>query len=299
MKSRIRRLSAREIDQALSDSTRQYLVGNLQRPQALPNIPSDRIEVGITRYAKSAVEQPHSHTQAFEFQYMIKGYTTYLDVNTGEEFTFSKGDFYVIEPGVVYGQKSKADTEILFFKVPPGNDKVPLPVDEIIACWLTTPITSRRTDYFHNPHAPRPNSLVPAAAVAVTDDKNRVLLVRRRDNEKWTLPGGTLEYGESMMECALREVKEETGYEVEIDRLIGTYTDPGILVAYSDGEVRQEFTLVYHGRIVRGEMMIDHESSEAGWFGIDEAVELPLADSQKQRILDVRDHLKDGSIRLR
>jgi 8-oxo-dGTP pyrophosphatase MutT (NUDIX family) len=141
--------------------------------------------------------------------------------------------------------------------------------------------------------------LVPAAAVAVTDDKNRVLLVRRRDNEKWTLPGGTLEYGESMMECALREVKEETGYEVEIDRLIGTYTDPGILVAYSDGEVRQEFTLVYHGRIVRGEMMIDHESSEAGWFGIDEAVELPLADSQKQRILDVRDHLKDGSIRLR
>jgi hypothetical protein len=52
--------------------------------------------------------------------------TTYLDLTTGEEQVFRRGDFYVIEPGIVYAQKSAPGTEILFIKVPPGNDKVPV-----------------------------------------------------------------------------------------------------------------------------------------------------------------------------
>jgi len=64
--------------------------------------------------------------QAFEFQYMTAELTAYLDLNIAEEHVFRKGDFYVIEPGVVYAQKSASGTEILFIKVPPGNDKVPV-----------------------------------------------------------------------------------------------------------------------------------------------------------------------------
>ena len=56
---------------------------------------------------------------------MLEGKTVYLDVMAREEHVFHKGDFYAIEPGVVYAQKSGHHTMILFIKVP-GNDKVPL-----------------------------------------------------------------------------------------------------------------------------------------------------------------------------
>ena len=58
------------------------------------------------------------------------------------------------------------------------------------------------------------------------------------------MPGGTLDFAESLTDCAIREVREETGFNIRITGLIGTYTDPHILIAYSNGDVRQEFTLV-------------------------------------------------------
>jgi hypothetical protein len=56
---------------------------------------------------------------------LAAGLTAYLNLTTAEEHVFGKGDFYLIEPGVVYAQKSAPGAEILFIKVPPGNDKVP------------------------------------------------------------------------------------------------------------------------------------------------------------------------------
>jgi ADP-ribose pyrophosphatase YjhB (NUDIX family) len=144
-----------------------------------------------------------------------------------------------------------------------------------------------RRDYFYDPQAPRPNSIKPAAAVALFDAEGRILLLRRKDNDKWTMPGGTMDFGESLGECAVREVHEETGFEIELTGLIGTYTDPNILIAYGNGEVRQEFTLVYAAAIKAGELKIDDESKEAVWVSIEDALELPLADSQRRRLEDV------------
>jgi 8-oxo-dGTP pyrophosphatase MutT (NUDIX family) len=127
----------------------------------------------------------------------------------------------------------------------------------------------------------------PAAAVALFDGDGRILLLRRKDNDKWTMPGGTMDFGESLGQCAVREVREETGFDVDLSGLIGTYTDPNILIAYSDGEVRQEFTLVYAAKIKGGELAIDHESKEAVWVSISNALNLPLADSQRRRLQDV------------
>ena len=101
------------------------------------------------------------------------------------------------------------------------------------------------------------------------------------------MPGGTLDFGESMTDCAIREVREETGLDIRITGLIGTYTNPHVLIAYSDGEVRQEFTLVYAAEIDSGELKIDDESKEYRCVPLSEALELPLAESQKRRLKDV------------
>jgi quercetin dioxygenase-like cupin family protein len=139
--AQILRIGATDIEQALSGVTRQYLVGKLSRPQALRHIPHDVVEIGVTRYGpQGGTEAPHTHRQAFEYQYMLEGNTVYLDVTARKEHVFHKGDFYAIEPGVVYAQKSAPHTKILFIKVPPGNDKVPVEATPDIEAWLNNPI---------------------------------------------------------------------------------------------------------------------------------------------------------------
>ncbi|MGO3457639.1 MAG: NUDIX hydrolase, partial [Corynebacterium casei] len=93
-----------EISKALEISTRQYLVGNLARPQELKHIPDADVEIGISRYESASAESPHYHDEATEFQYMISGWTRYKDLGTGQEFDFTAGDFYVIKPHTHYVQ---------------------------------------------------------------------------------------------------------------------------------------------------------------------------------------------------
>jgi 8-oxo-dGTP diphosphatase len=100
-------------------------------------------------------------------------------------------------------------------------------------------------------------------------------------------------------DCAIREVREDTGLQIRITGLIGTYTDPNIFIAYSDGEVRQEFTFVYAAEIESGELKIDDESKEAAWVPLSSAVELPLAESQRRRLKDVMEYQKERRTFLR
>lgn len=62
-----------------------------------------------------------------------------------------------------------------------------------------------------------------SVAAAVLDDQGRVLIAQRRDNGHWEPPGGVLELGESIPEGLRREVREETGLDVEPERLTGVY----------------------------------------------------------------------------
>ena len=156
-----------------------------------------------------------------------------------------------------------------------------------------------RRDYFYDSEAPKPNSLRPATAVALFNSGGELLLLHRKDNNKWTMPGGTLDFGESLTDCAIREVREETGLQIRITGLIGTYTDPHILIAYSDGEVRQEFTFVYATEIKSGELKIDDESKEASWVPLMSAVEFPLVESQRRRLKDVVEYQRDRQTFLR
>ena len=157
-------ITSGEIRQALEHVSRQYLAGNLSRPQAIAHYDTSDLEIGITSYSDDACEQPHFHTQATEYQYMLSGWTQYLDTDTGEEYEFRAGDFYVIEPGTTYAQRSKRGTQILFIKVPSTNDKNVVTPSPDVEAWLASALTTTRVDYSHAPDAPAANSIVPAAA---------------------------------------------------------------------------------------------------------------------------------------
>ena len=65
-----------------------------------------------------------------------------------------------------------------------------------------------------------------SAVVRREPESAEILLMRRSDNGLWGLPGGYVELGESVAQAAAREVQEETGFEIEVGRLIGVYSDP-------------------------------------------------------------------------
>lgn len=141
-----------------------------------------------------------------------------------------------------------------------------------------------RTEYYDDPNAPVPNSLVVAASAAVVDDEGRLLLQRRVDNGLWAMPGGAMEMTESLPEAAIREVREETGYEVEVIGLVGTYTDARHIIAYSDGEVRRQFNVCFRARLVGGVPAVSDESHEMDWFSAEEAEELSMHHTQRLRV---------------
>lgn len=287
-----------EIAEVLQNTTRQYFAGNLSRPQQLPFIRDERLEIGISSYPDFQSEPAHIHTAATEYQYVISGWTEYMDIETGDIFEFRKGDFYAILPDTAYSQRVKAGTRILFIKTPSINDKKLVEITDGQLEWLKQRMRTVRTDYYYQEDAPAVNSIKPAAAVAIFNADRELLMLCRRDNKKWTMPGGTLEFGESMTECALREVREESSLDVEIKDIIGTYTDPNIRIAYSDGEVRQEFTILYYGEVSGCDVILDEESSQYQWVPLDQVQKLPLADSQRRRIEDVAEYLTKGCRKL-
>jgi ADP-ribose pyrophosphatase YjhB (NUDIX family) len=125
---------------------------------------------------------------------------------------------------------------------------------------------ARRIDYYDDPNAPKANSLVPSVNVVVTNDAGQILLIKRSDNDNWAVPGGAVDLGESVSEAAVRETKEETGIDCEITGLVGIYSDPKHVILYtSNGEVRQEFSIVFTARAVGGQPTPSDESTDVLW----------------------------------
>ncbi|MFI5984366.1 NUDIX domain-containing protein [Streptomyces sp. NPDC051555] len=147
-----------------------------------------------------------------------------------------------------------------------------------------------RTEYYDDPHAPEPNSLVVAASAVVTDDRGRILLQRRRDNDLWALPGGGMDMGDSLPGTAVREVREETGLDVEITGLVGTYTDPRHVIEYGDGEVRRQFNVCFTARIVGGGLAVSEESTEVRFVDPAELDSLAMHHTQRLRLGHFLEH---------
>ncbi|MFB6393533.1 NUDIX hydrolase [Polymorphospora lycopeni] len=141
-----------------------------------------------------------------------------------------------------------------------------------------------RTEHFNNPQAPKPNSIVVAVTVFVQDAEDRVLLIQRTDNGLWALPGGAQDFGEYIAETAVRETREETGIEVEVTGVVGIYTNPNHVVEYSDGEVRQQFSICLRATYIAGEPTMSDESSAVQWVPQEGLNSLSIHPSMRLRI---------------
>lgn len=142
-----------------------------------------------------------------------------------------------------------------------------------------------RVDYYNDPDAPKANSVVPSVTVAVRDDAGRILLVHKTDNDLWALPGGGHDVGESIADTAAREVQEETGVDVEVAGVVGLYTNPNHVMAYDDGEVRQQFSICFSARLVGGQAREDGtETKEVRWVDVDDLDNLNIHPSMRLRI---------------
>ena len=147
-----------------------------------------------------------------------------------------------------------------------------------------------RIDHFNDLHAPKANAIVPAASAIVTNNEGKILLHRRSDSNTWALPGGTMEIGESISDTLKREVKEETGLDIEPKYLVGVYSNPNHVIEYTDGEVRQEFSLCFACDIVGGRLQISNESNEISFFPPPEIDRLNMHPSIRTRIIDYLAH---------
>ncbi|GGO83698.1 NUDIX hydrolase [Nonomuraea cavernae] len=144
---------------------------------------------------------------------------------------------------------------------------------------------AKRIDYYDDPNAPTPNSLVPSVNVIVTNPAGDLLMIRRTDNDNWAVPGGAIDLGESIPQAAIRETLEETGITCQITGLVGTYSDPRHVILYtSNGEARQEFSIVLTARAISGEPTPSDESREVRWVPREQVASLRMDRSMRMRI---------------
>jgi len=115
--------------------------------------------------------------------------------------------------------------------------------------------------------------ILTAAGACIRDEQGRILLLRRSDG-LWSVPGGGLEPGESLAQAVAREVREETGLEVEPVALIGVYSDPEYIFSYPNGHQVQPIIAFFECEVLGGTLQPDGEEIlEARYFGPDD--ELP------------------------
>ena len=109
----------------------------------------------------------------------------------------------------------------------------------------------------------------------IFNHEKQILLGHRRDIDWWNLPGGGMESGETVDEALCREVREETGLEVKVERLVGVYSKPQ----------KQEVVLTFLCQAIGGTLQTTEETRESRYFSPD-ALPGNTLPKHRQRIED-------------
>lgn len=138
-------------------------------------------------------------------------------------------------------------------------------------------------------YAPTEGYVTPKAdvRVAVFDNEGRILLVREAQNQRWSMPGGWADVGDSPARSAEREVREEAGYEVELTKLVGVFD------AHNPQSTFSAYKIVFAGRIVGGTARVDHETDAVGFFAAEDLPPLCAYRTPLRVAAEVFDHWAD------
>jgi 8-oxo-dGTP diphosphatase len=130
--------------------------------------------------------------------------------------------------------------------------------------------------------------LLPVLAVGavIWNHEDEIVLIRRGKaprQDQWSIPGGHVEWGESLRDAVLREVREETGLSVEIAGLVDVVD---LISRGESGEVMRHYVLVdFAARLLTGDLVAGSDAADARWVPISQLREYPLW-SETRRIIE-------------
>ncbi len=132
-------------------------------------------------------------------------------------------------------------------------------------------------------HKPQTTPKIAVNAI-VFNDQGEVLLAKRTDNGLWCIPGGHVDLRETLANACLRELREETGLEAEVIKLVGVYSDPQNSLHIAQGPEWHTIRVSFLCKITGGTIRPSEETSEIKYF---KANQLPsLITDHVRRIQD-------------
>lgn len=137
-----------------------------------------------------------------------------------------------------------------------------------------------RRDFYGDPVAPAPQRVVTRVFVGVIDEAGRVL-AHQRDSGPWSLPGGGLEIGESLEDCARREVFEETGVELLDLQILTAVSDPAHVIVTDEHPAHQQVAVLACARSGGQEPRPSPESPVVRFVDAGELAHLPFDPAQR------------------
>lgn len=137
------------------------------------------------------------------------------------------------------------------------------------------------------------------ARAVVRDHSGRVLLIQRSDNGFWAMPAGAMELGESIAECAMREVREETGLRAGAITPFAFHTGPAYTFTNMYADTYQLFVVAFRVDQWAGELhRVTDETTDAGFFAPGE-VPAPLSTSVTETLADLAAFERTGQLVLK
>lgn len=133
-----------------------------------------------------------------------------------------------------------------------------------------------------------------AVNALVFNEKGEVLLAKRTDNGLWCIPGGHVELEETLAQACARELREETGLEAEVVRLVGVYSDTVGSLHFAQGKEWHTVRVSFLCRLVGGELRLSEETNELKYFPVDSLP--PMITDHPKRVLDALEGLPEAVI---
>jgi len=153
------------------------------------------------------------------------------------------------------------------------------------------------TQVLYGPRLGKEGKIRLGTSAIIFDSQGKFLLTQRNDNHQWCLPGGAVESGESVAEGCEREVLEETGLSVRVKRLVGVYSHSDQLVVYKDGNKSQIVAIHFEAEIIGGELGLSDETTDFGYFTVEEMEKMQMMGRHRERILDSLADLREAVIK--